>query len=338
MMRRILLSLCVVLVVAAPASAGRAEHGLRGLNGLRGTVSSVASDGIVVKRGDLQVTCALGKRSPSIENIQAGDRVAVLCRGRRHRLVLVAVKKLDDAPPAARSQGSAIAGKITVLADGSVTVHNDENDRTLACSIPDRYASLAQKLEVGDRVAMLCAADSNAGTPQLVKLLPLDRQQGGDSHKQGKPVLADIAGRVTAVGGGNITIGNGDGGRTLTCTVPDTLAVTVATLAVGDSARMVCRDGALVAIRKGGAPPTTPPASPPAPQSFSFTGPLTLVSHDRVAVTVGADSRSCYVPEGPLRDQLSGFTLGQVAVLSCTGPDAGHAKLTAIAHAGSGGD
>ena len=321
MIRRILLPLCVMLVVAAPALASGAKHGLRVMHG---TVASISDQSIVVARGDHQVTCVRGKHSPAIEGIGVGDNVAIVCRVRRHTLVLVRVKKLDKAPPTAgEQQGVAIAGKITTVGDGSVTVQNGENGHTLTCRIPDRLAELAGRLEVGDRVAMLCRGPKD-GTPELVKLLRLGEKGDGDGG------LTDIAGHVTALGDGSVTIANGDGNRTLTCKVPESLASLVAALHVGDMAKMICRGGALVAVRKGDAP-VQPSAPPAASQSFSFTGPVTVLSNDRVGVRVEGETRSCFVPED-LRPQLSGFALGQGASLTCRGADAVHAALTAIAH------
>jgi hypothetical protein len=330
MIRRILLSLCVVLVVAAPAYANDGlKHGLRGM---QGTVASIADDSITVRRGDDELTCVRGKHSPAIDGIEVGDHVAVLCRQRRHhRRVLVRVKKLEDAAPKGdEGQRVAIAGKITVLGDSAITVHNDESGRTLTCRIPDRHAEPAQKLEVGDRIAMLCRGPQD-GTPELVKLIRPE-QKGGGKHDGDKPGLTDIAGHVTALGDGSITVGNGDGGRTLTCTVPDALAASVAALQVGAAAKMICRNGELIAIK--GDAPSNPSAPRPEPHSFSFTGPVTLLSGDRVGVRVEGATRSCFVP-ADLRPQLSGFALEQPAALTCQGADAAHATLTAIAHTGA---
>jgi hypothetical protein len=320
MIRRILLPLCVMLVVAAPALAsGGAKHGLRVMHG---TVASISDESIVVKRGDHQVTCLRGKRSPAIDGVVVGDKVAIVCRVRRHVLVLVRLKKLDEAPPSGGEQPPvAIAGKVTALGDDSVTVHNGENGHTLTCRVPDRLAELAGQLEVGDRVAMLCRGPKD-GTPELVKLIRLTEKGGGDGG------LTDIAGHVTALGDGSITIGNGD--RTLTCKVPDSLASLVTALHVGDMAKMICRGDDLVAVHKGDAP--SQPSSPEAAsQSFSFSGLLTVLSNDRVGVRVEGETRSCFVPEN-LRPQLSGFALGQGASLTCRGADIVHAALTSIAH------
>jgi hypothetical protein len=182
-------------------------------------------------------------------------------------------------------------------------------------------------VQVGDRIAMLCRGPKDT-VPVVVKLIRPEQKAGGE-HSGDKAGLTDIAGRVTAVGEGTITIGNGDGNRSLTCSVPDSLVAAVAPLQVGDAAKMICRGNVLVAIRKGDAPSQPPTA---APQTFSFTGSVTVLSNDRVGVRVEGETRSCFVPED-LRPQLSGFALGQAAALICQGADAAHAKLTAIAHA-----
>jgi hypothetical protein len=329
MIRRIFLPLCVVLAVAAPAYASSARHGLRGMHG---TVSSLSDDSISVSRGDRQLTCLRGMHSPALDQVAVGDQVAIVCRKRHHQLVLVGAKKLDAAPTTGdEGQRSVIAGPITVLADGSVTVHNDEGGRTLTCKIPDRFAELAKTLEVGDRIAMLCRGPKD-GTLELVKLVRPLVKKGGDGHNGGNTGLTDIAGHVTAVGGGSLTIGNTDGSRTLTCTVPDALADAVAALEVGAAAQMICRNGELVVLRTGDAPPQpTPPKPAPTLQSFSYTGPVTLLSNDRVGVRVDGETRSCFVP-ADLRPQLTGFALEQAAVLTCQGVDAAHGALTAITH------
>ncbi len=332
MIRRFLLPLCVVLAVVAPAYASSSKHGMRSMRSMRGTVSSIGDAGISVTRGDGLLTCLRGDHSPALDGIAVGDRVAIVCRKRHHRLVLVGVKKLEDpAPTGADAERSMIAGQITALADGSVTVHSGETGRTLTCNIPDRLAALATKLEVGDRVAISCRGPKD-GTPELVNLVRADPKHGGGGGDGGKAGLTDIAGRVTAIGEGSITVGNGDGNRSLTCSVPDALADAVGALEVGGAAKIVCRGDVLVAIRKGDAPaPPTPPAT--APQSFSYSGPMTLLSNDRVGVRVEGETRSCFVP-ADLRPLLSGFALDQPAVLTCRGADAAHAALTAIAHGG----
>ena len=115
MIRRLLLTLCVMLVVAAPALASGAKHGLRAMHG---TVTALSDESIVVQQGDHQVTCRRGKHSPTIEGIAVGDTVAILCRKRHRGLVLLRVKKLDEqALTGNAGQPVAIAGLITALAD-----------------------------------------------------------------------------------------------------------------------------------------------------------------------------------------------------------------------------
>jgi hypothetical protein len=320
MMRRILLPLCAFLVVAAPAFASGAEHGPREM---RGTVSSVGDDGIVVRRGDLKLSCVRIQSSPATDRISIGDRVLILCRRSHDGLVLLRVKKLPD-----EARNFEQTGKVSVLAGDLVTVRNDANDRKLTCSAPARLAELMAALAVGDRVAVLCRGPRNRENLELVKLVklhPSDQEGGSD-----KPALGDIAGRVSAIGDGKITIQNGDSGHTLTCRFTPALADTVAGIELGDAARMRCSGDELVAIQRAGGSPPPPPVTP---TSFTFTGVLKLLSPDRVGVVADGEGRSCFVPVA-LRPQLIAYSLGQSAALSCQGADAAHASLTAIAHVG----
>jgi len=320
MMRRILLPLCVFFVVASPAFASGAEHGLREM---RGTVSSVGDDGIVVRRGDVNLSCVRIKSSPSTARISIGDRVLILCRRSHEGLVLLRVKKLPG-----ETRTFELAGKVSMLAGGEVTVRTDANDRKLSCTAPARLAELTAALAVGDRVAMLCRGPRNGEKLELVKLVTL--RQGGQEGGTGRPALTDIAGRVSAIADGKITIQNGDTGRMLTCRVTPALVGAVAGIRLGDAAKMQCRGDELVAIQKAGGSPLPPPVTP---TSFTFTGVLKLLSPDRVGIGVDGEGRYCFVPVD-LRPRLIGYSLGQAVTLTCEGVDAAHAALTAIAHVG----
>ena len=250
-MQRKLLSVCAVLVCAAPALAAGSENQFRDL---RGTVSSLSNTSIAVTRGDRTLTCAIGDLSPSVGQIGVGDRVMVRCRRIRKNFVLRRLNALDP-PDRVKLVASALAGDVTALGDDTITVGNDKASRVLKCSVPARFGKLATSLEVGKRVAMRCRG-AKGTIPQLAQITVLPQPAAGDDE----PALEEIRGLLSEPDNGKVAATNGDGPRTLSCRVPAALAATVATLTIGDPVLMVCRGGELVSVQKIDA--ATPPPSP----------------------------------------------------------------------------
>jgi hypothetical protein len=151
------------LVSWAPVTAGRAYKGK--LTALGDTSVTLLSEGGAT-------TCTVAAGSPSRDGFALGDDVLMGCSVGTNQLVLL--KHLDGdpggsvSPPPATSSGDgrpgsgqpsvdqATKGTITVLTDGSVTVHNNEHG-DLTCSIGDGSPSL-DGFHVGDIAGMGCKA------------------------------------------------------------------------------------------------------------------------------------------------------------------------------------
>jgi hypothetical protein len=309
-----LLSLTVVPVALADGDGGKT---------LRGAVAAASDTSITVKDGDRALTCAHPTGAPGAA---VGDRVQIACRRGDAGLVLVALKKLDrprlEKP---KIRILEIEGAVTPADAGMLRVQSPSG-KVLACAVPTSLTIATGALKAGDRVKAQCGRAGDA-TPVLLRLKRLVPEGQRES------TAVDIAGVVKAVGD-SITIANDD--RSLTCAVTPTAKTAAATLAVGDRAAMICRDGQLLQMRKKEAEQpvegagTTGGTTAPTVQ-FGFRGTLAGLSPDRIFVTTDGGTRSCFVPEA-LRAGVAAqaLTTGVLVKLACAGPDLDHAQLVFV--------
>jgi hypothetical protein len=127
-----------VLVSWAPVTAADAAHVYEG------AVTAIDTGSITLLVGDQSVACTLGDGSPSLGDVQVGDRVYAGCRVGTNLLVLL--KKLpatttttttttttaEPTDPPTTTEPAPIVlttagGTITALSSTSLTIHNDEH-------------------------------------------------------------------------------------------------------------------------------------------------------------------------------------------------------------------
>jgi hypothetical protein len=177
-------------------------------------------------------------------------------------LAIVSLAALASALPALADRGGPIRGTVTVLSATSVSVKDAH--RTVTCAVKTHSPSLTG-YAVGDRVQAQCRG--RARNLVLARIRHLSAPAAGTAPDQAGPVK--FGGAITALSADSISLH--DGVRDLTCAINDASPST-SDLAVGDHARVVCQDGALVSVLPITAhepgppkPPLPPPTAPPAP-------------------------------------------------------------------------
>jgi hypothetical protein len=325
-MRIISLSLTLLALALVPAAFAENGDGAS----IRGVVTAASEASVTVRDGDRQLTCTIGPDSPAVTGLALGVRVAIACSRGVDGKVLVALKKVEP-----KVKTLEIEGAVEAVPETSLTVKS-RSGRALTCIVPDSLATAAGALAAGDLVKARCTKRPDAD-PVLAALKRI--------ASKGKPKAAvDIAGRVTALADGSITI-TGET-RTLSCTVPAALAPAVTALSIGAMAAMVCRDGLLLAVKKKDVQPVDgtkesgsdePSAETPPPTGssgstttiYTFRGAITSISPDRIFVSTEEGPWSCFVSE-TLRASVAGFAVGAAVKLACTGTEPSRAQLVKI--------
>jgi hypothetical protein len=255
-MRLAALTILTALTFAAPALA---EGGKT--RDLGGSVSALSASSISVQDGKRTLTCRIGERSPSLAGIAVGDRAQIVCHRARSGWVLVKARELKPKPEPAKALGA-----ITALTDSSITVGR------LTCSVPDRLAEKVGKLNVGDKVGMLCLR----GVLQAVERKGDDVT--GDDKEPG-PSIATLTGVVSAVSASSLSV---HGERDLTCSVPAAAAEKMSALHVGDKVKIACANGVLTGFARPEAPKPAPSTEPG--HSTSGAGVLTSIRGDGLTI------------------------------------------------------
>ncbi len=230
MPRKVLLSLCAVLVCAAPALAAGTENRFRDL---RGTVSSVSSASIAVTHGDRTLTCAIDDRSPSVGQVGTGDRVLVRCRRVRTDFVLQAAQGPRPARPRQARRDRSRRQRHSARRRHHHGRERQEGSRAEVHGPgPLRRSSWPSSRSAS---VWRCGAAAPRGLSRSSRRSPcfLSRTQ----------VVTPGCWRRFAVssrtpGQGKVAVTNADGPRTLSCRVPAALAAAVATLTIGDPVLM----------------------------------------------------------------------------------------------------
>lgn len=236
MFRHTLIAAAAVLLLVPGASATDAPDKAHRLK-LRGTIVELTAESVSVRNllGDLTMTCTLDE---PLAGLAEGDRVVVKCerRGGRPAAFLRAERldrKQEKEKEKERREGAVadIAGEVVEASAESLTVENAE--RSLTCSVPDAYAEKVARLEPGTKVKMVCKDGKLAALGLAVETKPAEQK---------------LYGRIVALSARAVTV-EGESGR-LTCEVPDWSAEKVGRFAVGDSVKMLCRDGELTYLER----------------------------------------------------------------------------------------
>jgi hypothetical protein len=269
----------VALCLALPASAGNGRS-------VKGMIAAISADAVAVKSpSSIITTCARRQASPSLSGYTAGDRVQMICRARKGRLVLARIRHLPPTPIGARndSEPTYFGGAITALSDGSISLH--DGDRDLTCGIDSSSPSTAD-FKVGQHVKVKCAGG------ELVAIAPVT---AGDVGRY-------FVGTVNALDSLSLTLQTEHG--PVTCTIAAGSPST-AELHVGDRIGMGCKASTmqLVLIRRldgDGTPPPTPPTTEPtthvttgargAASSLSSTSLSVLTDGGTVTCQIGSTS------------------------------------------------
>ncbi len=291
------------LVSALPASAAAGASAT-------GVVASISTSGVSVKGAHHTITCALGRRSPSLSGYAVGDRVQAQCRRSGRHLVLARIRHLT-APAESPSQAQPVkaepvkfGGAVTALSSASISLH--DGDRNLTCALGDSSPSTSG-LKVGDHAKVVCQ------NGVLVAWAPVTTADSAHVYE----------GVVTAFDSGSISVKSGD--HVFTCTLGDG-SPSLGDLQVGDRVAVGCRvDSNLLVLLKRLPATTTPPPLPPAPEATpppphvdltTFGGTLTDLG--TTSVTVHSDEHgdfSCRVTDGS--PELGDYRVGDHVDIGC---------------------
>lgn len=283
---------------------------------VRGVVTAVSADRLTVQNaaGDATLTCAVSERlADRVSRLAPGDKVKVVCKrrgGSRAELVSVGPDR------SGADERSELKGKGVVVeaSADSLTLKLLEHEGTLTCLVPERLAEKVAKLARGDKIAVDCKR-GEGGRPELHAL---ERTGAGDDKPKGEVV--DIAGVVTAASAASLSV-QAEGGRSLTCAVPDGYGEKVAALKAGDKLKMACKrrgdNVELLSFARLDGKPAAPSAGA---KEFTARGPITELSSASLTVQGEAGTLTCRLPAA-WADKLARFAVGDKVKLLCKGAE-----------------
>jgi hypothetical protein len=281
----------VALCLALPATAGNGRS-------VKGMIAAISADAVAVKSpSSVITTCARTHVSPSLNGYAGGDRVQMVCRGRKGRLVLTRIRHLQPIPisPKNDAEPTYFGGAITALSDDSITLH--DGDRDLTCAIDSSSPSTAD-FKLGQHAKVKCVGGD------LVAIAPVT---AGDVGRY-------FVGVVNALDSLSLTLQTEHG--LVTCTIAAGSPST-AELNVGDRVGMGCKASTmqLVLIRKldGEGTPT-----PPAPTTHVTTGARGAVSSlSTTSLSVLTDGGTVTCQIGSTSPGLGELHVGDRVAMTC---------------------
>ncbi len=305
------------LVSVEPDRSGSDERSeLKG----KGLVVEASAEVLTVKllEHEATLTCLVPARlAEKVAKLARGDKIAGLCKRQEgSKPELVAFERLGDSEDKAKDKTADVKAKGVVVeaSADSLTLKLLEHEGTLTCLVPERLAEKVAKLARGDKIAVYCKR-GEGGKPELHAL---ERTGAGDDKPKGEVV--DIAGVVTAASAASLSV-QAEGGRSLTCAVPDGYGEKVAALKAGDKLKMLCkRLGDTVQLHSFARLDGKPAAPPAGVKEFTARGLITALSSASITVQGEAGALTCRLPAA-WADKLARFAVGDKVKLLCKGAE-----------------
>ena len=149
MMRSLLLALVLALAVVAPVQAHESWHEATGsISALSAT--SISVKGIVVPPAAAPtpdvLTCAITSRSPSVADLELGDRIYALCDFADGRQTLMTVVRQNVVRK--------FTGPITALTSAKVTIRTAKG--RVSCALTRATAAKLRGMKIGHKVTLTC--------------------------------------------------------------------------------------------------------------------------------------------------------------------------------------
>lgn len=280
---------------------------LKGKGAVTEALATVLS--IKTEKGDLLSCLVPDRLADRVAKLKLGDKVGIFCkRGADGKPLLQALERTGKGDDHASREVVDFGGTVSAVSADSLTVKDGAH--SLTCSVPDAFAAKVAALKVGDKVKMYCKGGALAGLARP------------EVHIE----IVDIAGAVSAVSATSITVANAEHSRSLTCSVPDSLAEKVAVLKVGDKVKLYCKGGVLAGLARLETPKSETP--PPAATEFVARGAITALSATAITVSTDGAPLTCRVPLS-WGDKLHGFAVGDNVKLYCRGA-VGNAEAVAL--------
>lgn len=266
MKRTLLLTLLTACVVIAPAAAE--ESPAAEAREAKGRVASLSATSITVRsEHEEELTCQIAPgRSPSLENMEEGRSVQIVCRRHEGTFFLFKIrpleqehqtkkeqskrehetkkerekeehsKKTDDGKEhgenPAHGRAFTLRGTIATLTDRAVGVRGE--NRSLRCLVAPRQRSTVTSFSVGDRVQILCLRARNRVVLAKIRALEGPKQE----HASGAQLK--VRGIVVSLSEEAIVVRSE--GESVRCRLPEgrTQAI-LDEYMIGDSVAVVCR-------------------------------------------------------------------------------------------------
>jgi hypothetical protein len=190
------------------------------------------------------------------------------------RLLFVVACALAVAGPAAADKPKpkpvvvTTSGTLVTRSATSVTVQ--DGSRTVTCSVTSSSPKLGD-LKAGDRVKLRC---TNGVVSAIAKSVP--PATAPPATAPSAPQTQTAAGTLTALSAASLTV-HTDGGD-VTCTLTDA-SPKVGDLQVGDTVKLACANGALVAIARVDAPKPPPDETKPGLGTVTSLTPTSVTVH-----------------------------------------------------------
>ena len=215
-----------------------------------------------------------------------------------------------------------ISGAIVRMSEQAVAVENRVGDAVLTCRVPERLAAKVERFEVGDAVRMQCLRHRGRRAV-LLQLRPLEPAKRPEKPAEKPPVeKREALGLVAELGEAGIVVQTRE--ARVACRVPAEKAGKLAGLEIGDTVKIWCVDGVLVALERP-APADKP--KPPAGDEVRVYGTIAELSREAVTVRGDAGSLTCRVPAA-LVEKLARFAVGDAVKMMCRGAELTYLEKT----------
>lgn len=304
MPRKLLLACLAALVVVLPATANEGND-----VSLRGVVVRASTEVVSVENddADLVLTCRVPERlAAKVAALKVGDKLRITCRrtpGRRAELI-----RIERVGERAEAKTLTARGVVSAVSERTLSVRSENG--LLTCSIPDRFAEKVARLEVGDKVAVLCKQVGSA-TPELQAL-----EEVVVVPEPAAPVEMAARGTIAELGEAAIIVVDAESGRRLACRVSAERRAKLVGLRAGDVVKLVC-------LKRGDALELVSVVKADAPAAGAETrllGTITAVSRPSVTVEGDGHTLTCSVPAS-FGDRIHAFAVGDRVKLVCRGSE-----------------
>jgi hypothetical protein len=214
-----------------------------------------------------------------------------------------------------------ISGAIVRMSEQAVAVENRVGDAVLTCRVPERLAAKVDGFDVGDAVRMYCLRHRGRRAV-LLKLVPFEAKRPQKPAERPAGEKREALGLVAELGEAAIVVQTREG--RVACRVPAEKLGKLEGLKVGDTVKIWCAGGVLVALER---PVPVDKPKPPAGDEVRVYGTIAELSREAVTVRGDAGSLTCRIPAA-LAEKLARFAVGDAVKMMCRGAELTYLEKT----------